>query len=92
MGAHPDLFEEIEVAAYMSKTHFACSMRIAAVKYEEIIRGTEAARLQQEDVADIQVTAAVSSWSGGDGAAPGQPGSQSVGDVAVEIANLEDQR
>ncbi|XP_049321149.1 uncharacterized protein LOC111193301 [Astyanax mexicanus] len=34
-GAHPDLFEEIEVAAHESKTHFARSMRTAAVKYEE---------------------------------------------------------
>jgi hypothetical protein len=31
-GAHPDLFEEIEVAAHESKTHFARSMRTAAVK------------------------------------------------------------
>lgn len=35
-GAHPDLFEEIKVAAHKSETHFARSMRTAAVKYEEI--------------------------------------------------------
>ena len=35
-GAHPDLFEEINVAAHESETHFARSMRTAAVKYEEI--------------------------------------------------------
>lgn len=40
-GAHPDLFEEIDVAAYESKTHFARSMRTAAVKYEETVGGTE---------------------------------------------------
>ncbi len=34
-GAHPDLFEEIDVAAYEPKTHFARSMRTAAAKYEE---------------------------------------------------------
>ncbi|XP_048836046.1 uncharacterized protein LOC125711305 [Brienomyrus brachyistius] len=35
-GAHPDLFEEVEVAAYESRTHFARSMRTAAVRYQEI--------------------------------------------------------
>lgn len=34
-GSHPDLFEELAVTAHMSKTHFARSMRTAAVKYEE---------------------------------------------------------
>ena len=49
-GAHPDLFEEVQVAAHESKTHFARSMRTAAVKYEEILRSstTEAAQLQQK--------------------------------------------
>lgn len=36
-GAHPDLFEEVDVVAHESKTHFARSMRTAAVKYEEIV-------------------------------------------------------
>ena len=36
-GTHPDLFEEVEVNAHESKTHFARSMRTAAVKYEEFI-------------------------------------------------------
>ncbi|KAI7792395.1 gag-pol fusion polyprotein [Triplophysa rosa] len=35
-GTHPDLFEEIAVSAHMSRTHFARSMRTAAVKYEEL--------------------------------------------------------
>lgn len=35
-GAHPDLFEQVVMAAHKSKTHFARSMRTAAVKYEEI--------------------------------------------------------
>ena len=59
-GAHPDLFEEIEVAAHESKTHFARSMRTAAVKYEEIVESpsTEAARMQRKDSAKGTVTAA----------------------------------
>ena len=58
-GAHPDLFEEVEVAAYESKTHFARSMRTAAVKYQEITRQprTDTAQLQQEDVAQTKCTA-----------------------------------
>ncbi|XP_039456743.1 uncharacterized protein LOC120433854 [Oreochromis aureus] len=36
-GTHPELFEELTVSAHMSKTHFARSMRAAAVKYEELI-------------------------------------------------------
>lgn len=36
-GSHPDLFEEIDISAHRSKTHFARSMRAAAVKYEEHI-------------------------------------------------------
>lgn len=35
-GTHPKLFEEVEVSALMSKTHFARSLRAAAVKYEEL--------------------------------------------------------
>lgn len=35
-GAHPDLFEQVNVSVHKSKTHFARSMRTAAVKYEEI--------------------------------------------------------
>ena len=37
-GTHPDLFEEAIVTAHTSKTHFACSMRTAAVKYKELTR------------------------------------------------------
>ncbi|XP_032410348.1 uncharacterized protein LOC116714123 isoform X3 [Xiphophorus hellerii] len=35
-GAHPDLCEDVDVAAHRSETHFARSMRIAAVKYKEV--------------------------------------------------------
>lgn len=58
-GAHPDLFEEVEVALYESKTHFARSMRTAAVKYQEITSPTtDTAQLQQEDVTLTKFTAA----------------------------------
>ncbi|XP_036068500.1 uncharacterized protein LOC112152419 [Oryzias melastigma] len=35
-GAHPDLFENVDITAHMSETHFARSMRTAAVKYNEV--------------------------------------------------------
>lgn len=58
-GAHPDLFEEVEVAAHESKTHFARSMRTADVKYEEILSSTtEATQLQEEEVDQAKFTAA----------------------------------
>ncbi|GAA6082858.1 uncharacterized protein LOC108181458 [Tachysurus ichikawai] len=41
-GAHPGLFEMVDIAAYESKTHFARSMRTAAVKYEAVLEKTEA--------------------------------------------------
>lgn len=57
-GAHPDLVEEVEMAAYESRTHFARSMRTAAVKYQEIISPTaDTTQLQQEDVAQTKFTA-----------------------------------
>ncbi|XP_049606772.1 uncharacterized protein [Syngnathus scovelli] len=34
-GTHPELFEEVTVSARTSRTHFARSMRTAAVMYEE---------------------------------------------------------
>lgn len=37
-GAHPDLFEEVDIAAHRSETHFARSMRATAVKYQEIAK------------------------------------------------------
>lgn len=40
-GAHSDLFEEVEMTTHKSEIHFACSMRMAAVKYEEIIGAEE---------------------------------------------------
>ena len=40
-GTHPELFEDVTVSAHMSahmsKTHFARSMRAAAVQYKEVI-------------------------------------------------------
>ena len=58
-GAHSDLFEEVEVAAYESKTHFSRSLRTVAVKYQEITSPTtDTAQLQQEDVAQTKFTAA----------------------------------
>lgn len=35
-GTHPDIFEEVVLMAHTSKTHFARSMRTAAVKYSEL--------------------------------------------------------
>ncbi len=35
-GAHPDLCEGVDMALHNSETHFARSMRITAVKYQEI--------------------------------------------------------
>lgn len=40
-GAHPDLFEEIRMTAYESRTHFARSMRTAVVKYKEVLTESE---------------------------------------------------
>ncbi|KAB5567602.1 hypothetical protein PHYPO_G00234660 [Pangasianodon hypophthalmus] len=40
-GAHPNLFEEVDMAAHTSKTHFARSMRTTAVKYQELTETQE---------------------------------------------------
>ena len=40
-GAHPDLFEEVEMAAHTSETHFARSMRATAVNYQELTETKE---------------------------------------------------
>lgn len=40
-GAHPELLEMVDMAVYESNTHFARSMRTAAVKYEEIFEKAE---------------------------------------------------
>ncbi|XP_038143265.1 uncharacterized protein LOC119784992 [Cyprinodon tularosa] len=63
-GAHPDLFEDAEVAAHGSRTHFARSMRTAAVKYEEILRDTSEAEdslLKKEHQANVNFTRATNS-------------------------------
>ncbi len=63
-GAHPGLFEEINVAAYESKTHFARSMRTAAVKYEETVGEpgiqvmSKSVQLPQETRAETNIAAA----------------------------------
>lgn len=50
-GAHPKLFEEFTLSAHMSKTHFARSMRAAALKYEEFISNNpEQAHKNTKDV------------------------------------------
>lgn len=36
MGSHPDIFEEATMRAYLSKTHFARSIRTAAFQYDEL--------------------------------------------------------
>lgn len=41
-GAHPDLFEEVDMATHRSETHFARSMRTATMKYKEIFNAQEA--------------------------------------------------
>lgn len=38
-GCHPELFAEHSMSAHMSRTHFARSMRAAALKYKEITNG-----------------------------------------------------
>ncbi|XP_048035062.1 uncharacterized protein LOC125260633 [Megalobrama amblycephala] len=40
-GAHPDLFEAVNMTAHESKTHFARSMRTAAVRYKEVLRESD---------------------------------------------------
>ncbi|KAJ8369559.1 hypothetical protein SKAU_G00095870 [Synaphobranchus kaupii] len=62
-GAHPDLFDEIDVGAHKSRTHFARSMRTATVKYEEIVESPEVqaeneiVRPHQETVTETKNTA-----------------------------------
>ncbi|KAJ8347172.1 hypothetical protein SKAU_G00285730 [Synaphobranchus kaupii] len=65
-GAHPSLLEEVEVAVHKSKTHFARSMRTAAVKFKEIpkspesLRRTQVSSLRQEEGTEIRSTTATS--------------------------------
>jgi len=40
-GAHPDLFEEMDIEMHNSETHFARSMRASAVRYQEITEAQE---------------------------------------------------
>lgn len=36
-GAHPDLFEKVDLVVDRSETHFACSMRSASKAYKEVL-------------------------------------------------------
>lgn len=83
------------MAAHESKTHFAQSMRTAAVKYEEIICPTTEQAVRKKKTwlrLKLQLLLTVSSWNGGDGTVLGQPVSQGVVDVDVEAANQEEKR
>lgn len=60
-GAHPKLFEEVEVSAHMSKTHFARSMRAAAVKYEEFTDSIPEPNHSSKEVPEIQGSTASTS-------------------------------
>jgi len=64
-GAHPDLFEEMEMSIHNSKTHFARSMRTKAVKVEEIscelVNTRKGAQgLEQESEEEVRNTATTS--------------------------------
>ncbi|XP_026082522.1 uncharacterized protein LOC113058643 [Carassius auratus] len=56
-GVHPDLFEDVEVAAWRSKTHFAHSMRTVAVKVEEHLVARPGSHLEQGNIAEVRTTA-----------------------------------
>ena len=51
-GAHPDLCEEVNMAAHTSETHFARSMRATAVKYQELTVSKEFQAETRSTVAD----------------------------------------
>lgn len=53
-GTHPKLFEEVKVSAHMSKTHFARSMRDAAVKYEELTDSIPEQNHSSKEVPEIK--------------------------------------
>lgn len=63
-GTHPKLFEEVEVSALMSKTHFARSMRAAAVKYEEFTGSLPERNVSSNEGPEIQGLTASTSRQG----------------------------
>lgn len=65
-GMHPELFEEVIVSAYRSKTHLARSMRIAAMKYEEVTKGPLNKSLVRSHESGT-LTSSQDFWSGGNG-------------------------
>ena len=82
-GAHPDLFEEVEMAAHTSETHFARSMRATAVKYQEL---TET----KEFKAETKTTVANRDFlTGGNGTALEQLASRSVEDADAATVSQE---
>ncbi|XP_027138459.1 uncharacterized protein LOC113746562 [Larimichthys crocea] len=56
-GVHPDLFEEVEVTTWHSKTHFAHSMRTVAVKVEEHFARKPESNLKQDISREVRTTA-----------------------------------
>lgn len=46
-GAHPSRFEDVKVAMHQSETHFARSMRTAAVGYREVVESPEILREEE---------------------------------------------
>lgn len=96
-GAHPDLFEEIDMAVCESETHFARSMRTVVVKYEEIVGEPE---LDEQVWANQEVLAETRStttgkreflewWKWDSIRAACEPG---VVAAAVDIANQEEKK
>lgn len=91
-GAHPELLEMVDMAAYESKTHFARSMRTAAVKYEEIFEKAKAPCITKMSQEGKNHVAETKSSLASDGTALVQPASQSVEVVAVANVNPEGRR
>lgn len=95
-GCHPELFEELAMSAHMSKTHFARSMRAAALKYEELTDAVPEETSPKEQVAvkaqESRKPPMETFWIGGSGTALGQHASQSAGAAAVEIANRAEKK
>ena len=58
-GAHPDLVEDVEVAAYKSRTHFARSMRAAAVQSGRKVTETKVPAHASQNVNKLKKKAAI---------------------------------
>ena len=88
-GCHCELFEELAMSANMSKTHFARSMRAAALKYEEqsLRNFHQPNRLLSKYRSHKHQPPIGTSWTGGSGIALEQHVSQSAGVPAVVTAS-----